>query len=73
MPEKKSKEENWTTEVDSKYRLVLLAARRSKQLQKGARQRIGSPNRKTTRVALEEVQRGLVRYERVSKELAARE
>ena len=56
-------EPDWTTEIDSKYRLVLLAARRSKQLQRGAKPRIYSSAKKTTRVALEEVRRGLVRYQ----------
>ena len=46
-------EPDWTTEIDSKYRLVLLAARRSKQLQRGAKPRIYSSAKKTTRVALE--------------------
>ena len=54
---------DWTTEIDSKYRLVLLAAQRSKQLQRGAKPRIYAAARKSTRVALEEVQRGLVRYQ----------
>jgi len=66
MPEKQ-KEPGWTTEIDSKYRLVLLAARRSKQLQKGAKPRIQSLAKKMTRVALEEVQRGLVQYQRIIK------
>jgi len=66
MPETKE-EDPWTTDIDSKYRLVLLAARRSKQLQKGAKARITSPGRKFTRVALEEVQRGLVRYQTIVK------
>ena len=57
----------WTTEIDSKYRLVLLAAKRSKQLQKGAKPRIYSSAKKFTRVALEEVQRGLVRYQSIAK------
>ena len=57
----------WTTEIDSKYRLVLLAARRSKQLQKGARPRVHSAARKPTRVALEEVERGLVPYQPTAK------
>jgi DNA-directed RNA polymerase omega subunit len=60
-------EVNWTTEIDSKYRLVLLAARRSKQLQRGAKPRIYSIAKKTTRVALEEVKRGLVRYQPIVK------
>ena len=55
--------EEWTTEIDSKYRLVLLAAKRSKQLQRGAKPRIISVAKKTTRVALEEVQRGLIQYQ----------
>jgi len=62
MPEADD-EANWTTEIDSKYRLVLLAAKRSKQLQRGAKPRVFGPAKKTTRVALEEVRRGLVRYQ----------
>ena len=72
MPETKD-EDLWTTDIDSKYRLVLLAARRSKQLQKGAKARITSPGRKFTRVALEEVQRGLVRYQTIVKPTPAEE
>ncbi len=64
-------EVNWTTEIDSKYRLVLLAAKRSKQLQRGAKPRIYSSAKKTTRVAVEEVRRGLVRYQPLVKPLKA--
>ena len=64
-------EVDWTTEIDSKYRLVLLAAKRSKQLQRGAKPRIYSLAKKTTRVALEEVRRGLVRYQPLIKPLKA--
>jgi DNA-directed RNA polymerase omega subunit len=64
-------EESWTTEIDSKYRLVLLAAKRSKQLQRGAKPRIYAAAKKTTRVALEEVRRGLVRYQPIVKPLKA--
>ena len=63
-------EENWITEIDSKYRLVLLAARRSKQLQKGAKPRVQSAARKNTRIALDEVGRGLVQYKTIKKETA---
>lgn len=70
MPESED-EVNWTTEIDSKYRLVLLAAKRSKQLQRGAKPRIFSPARKTTRVAIEEVRRGLVQYQRIAKPIKA--
>jgi DNA-directed RNA polymerase subunit omega len=59
--------EEWTTQIDSKYRLVLLAAKRSKQLQRGAKPRIISVAKKTTRVALEEVQRGLIQYQVIVK------
>jgi DNA-directed RNA polymerase omega subunit len=47
-------------EIDSKYRLIILAAKRSKQLQRGARPRIDidTLKHKNTRIALEEVMRG---------------
>ena len=60
-------ENDWTTTIDSKYRLVLLAARRSKQIQKGARPRLHSSARKPTRIALEEVERRLVPYQIIVK------
>jgi len=51
-------------EVDSKYRLIILAAKRSKQLQRGAQPRIeiDPQKHKPTRIALEEVIRGRVRF-----------
>ena len=51
-------------EIDSKYRLIILAAKRSKQLQRGARPRIDidSTKHKPTRIALEEVIRGTVPF-----------
>jgi DNA-directed RNA polymerase subunit omega len=67
MPEEEKEDNNWTTDIDSKYRLVILAAKRSKQLQKGAKPRIQSGTNKPTRVALEEVQHGLVRYVTLAK------
>lgn len=70
MPDTEN-EVDWTTEIDSKYRLVLLAAKRSKQLQRGAKPRIYSSAKKTTRVALEEVRRGLVKYRPLVKPLKA--
>jgi DNA-directed RNA polymerase omega subunit len=69
MPEVRDDGE-WTAETDSKYRLVLLAARRSKQLQKGAKPRLQSQARKPTRVALEEVEHGLVKYQPIIKDTA---
>jgi DNA-directed RNA polymerase subunit omega len=51
-------------EVDSKYRLIILAAKRSKQLQRGAtpRSEIDPQKHKPTRIALEEVMRGRVHF-----------
>jgi DNA-directed RNA polymerase omega subunit len=62
-----TKDTEWTTEIDSKYRLVLLAAKRSKQIQKGAKPRLQSQAKKPTRIALEEVRRGLINYQQVVK------
>lgn len=52
-------------EVDSKYRLIILAAKRSKQLQRGASPRIeiDPQKHKSTRIALEEVIRGRVHFD----------
>ena len=49
--------------IDSKYRKILIAAKRSKQLQRGAKPRVNMPNAKPTRVALEEVEQGLIDFE----------
>lgn len=52
-------------DIDSKYRLILLAAQRTKQLQRGAQPRIDSDPRniKNTRVALEEIRKKKVPFE----------
>jgi DNA-directed RNA polymerase omega subunit len=51
-------------EIDSKYRLIILAAKRSKQLQRGARPRIeiDPAKHKPTRIALEEIVQGTVSF-----------
>ena len=51
-------------EIDSKYRLIILAAKRSKQLQRGARPRIeiDQTKHKPTRIALEEVIQGKIQF-----------
>ena len=56
--------------LDTKYRLILVAAQRSKQLQKGARPRVemDAQRHKPTRIALEEVQRGVINFSIVDKE-----
>ncbi len=53
-------------EIDSKYRLILLAAQRSKQLQRGANIRIDNMDlrkHKPTRIAMEEVKQSKVFFE----------
>jgi DNA-directed RNA polymerase subunit omega len=57
-------EETPAPEIDSKYRLIILAAKRSKQLQRGAHPRIeiDPVKHKPTRIALEEVIRGRVHF-----------
>jgi DNA-directed RNA polymerase omega subunit len=52
-------------QLDSKYRLIIVAAQRSKQLQRGARPRVegmDTQRHKPTRVALEEVQQGKISF-----------
>ena len=57
-------EQPQSQEIDSKYRLIILAAKRSKQLQRGARPRIeiDPAKHKPTRIALEEVVQGRVQF-----------
>jgi DNA-directed RNA polymerase subunit omega len=60
-------EETPAPEIDSKYRLIILAAKRSKQLQRGARPRIDidAMKHKNTRIALEEVMQGRVNFNKI--------
>ena len=51
--------------IDSKYRLILLAAQRSKQLQRGAIARtneMDARKHKATRVAMKEIEEGKVNF-----------
>ena len=50
--------------IDSRYRLIVVAALRSKQLLRGARPRIANDplKRRNTSIALEEVKQGLVPF-----------
>lgn len=52
-------------EIDSKYRMIILAAQRSKQLQRGAIPRVDLDIRKTksTRIAMKELQERKVNFE----------
>jgi len=69
-PEEQDEQEQETPELDSKYRLILVAAQRSKQLQRGARPRVemDSQRHKPTRIALEEVRRGMIHFSILEKE-----
>jgi DNA-directed RNA polymerase subunit omega len=52
-------------EIDSKYRMIILAAQRSKQLQRGATPRVDADPRKTkpTRIAMREFEERKVNFE----------
>jgi len=52
-----------SSQADSKYRFILLAAKRARQLQAGARPLIQTTNTRPTRVAQLEVSASLVPYE----------
>ena len=69
-PDDVTEQENPSPPIDSKYRLILLAAQRSKQLRRGARPRVEMDiqRHKTTRVALEEILCGKVVFNFVDKE-----
>jgi DNA-directed RNA polymerase subunit omega len=49
--------------IDSKFRYILVAAKRARQLQAGARPLIQSSEKRLTRVAQQEVTAGLVPFE----------
>lgn len=68
--EEQDNQEQESPSLDSKYRLILVAAQRSKQLQRGARPRVemDSQRHKPTRIALEEVARGKIHFSLVEKE-----
>jgi DNA-directed RNA polymerase subunit omega len=50
-------------EVDSKFRFITVAAQRAKQLQNGAKPRVDTRSRKSTRIAMQEVLAGAVSWE----------
>lgn len=49
--------------VDSKYRFIILASKRAKQLLKGAKPKIKAKSRNLIRIAQTEVRSGLIEYE----------
>jgi DNA-directed RNA polymerase omega subunit len=58
--------------IDSRFRLIIVAGLRAKQLVRGSKPRIEDEKsrRRSTSIALEEVKRGLVSYTRFSTETA---
>lgn len=49
--------------VDSKFRFITVAAQRAKQIQNGAKPRVESRTRKSTRIAIQEVLAGAISWE----------
>lgn len=47
---------------DSNYRYILVAARRARQLQGGARPMVETPARKPCKIAQQEIEAGKVKY-----------
>ena len=47
----------------SAYRFIIVAAKRARQLQNGARSFLPTTSKKPTMMAIEEVRRGLIQYE----------
>jgi len=52
-----------TVTIDSKFRFILIAAKRARQLQSGAKPLIHTLSRKPTRIAQEEVRAGTIEWE----------
>ena len=58
-------------EVDSKFRFITVSAQRAKQLQIGAKPRVDTRSRKSTRIAMQEVLAGTVSWELTTEPAAA--
>lgn len=52
---------------DSKFRFILVAAQRARQLHAGARTLVRTPYKKTTKIAVAELEAGLVPFENLTK------
>lgn len=55
-------------EFDSKFRFIVVAAERARQIQGGAPVRIDTESRKAAHIAIREVEEGLVDYEVLEEE-----
>lgn len=60
-------EDQWPG-IDSRYRLIIVAAQRNKQLTRGATPRIAADprRRRNTSIALEETKQGLIHFTSIS-------
>jgi DNA-directed RNA polymerase omega subunit len=54
-------------DIDSKFKFVIVASKRAKQLLKGAKPKLRARSKSVIRIAQKEVQKGLVDYEIVHK------
>ena len=72
LVEETEKEPRVNPEIDSKYRKIILAAQRSKQLQRGANPRVDMDPRKSksTRIAMRELEEGKVDFELTTPSIA---
>ena len=72
LVEETNKEARVNPEIDSKYRKIILAAQRSKQLQRGANPRVDMDPRKSkaTRIAMRELEDGKIDFEIIPSTLA---
>jgi DNA-directed RNA polymerase subunit omega len=57
----------------STYRFIIVAAKRARQLQNGARSFLPTTSKKPTVTSMEEVRRGLVSYEDANREIRPEE
>jgi DNA-directed RNA polymerase subunit omega len=57
----------------STYRFIIVAAKRARQLQNGARSVLPTTSKKPTVTAMEETRRGLVKYDDPIREMPAAE
>jgi DNA-directed RNA polymerase omega subunit len=53
--------------IDNKFLKVSIAAQRARQIHKGARPLVRNSNTRATRIAIEEVERGLISFDIISK------
>ncbi len=59
--------------MDSKFRYVIVASKRAKQLLKGAKPRVRSRSKNLIRVAQEEVKKGIVDFEIIKPQVEPRD